>query len=170
MELHLLFGVANHLYKSLCQQWKNSLQGPKMMNFQPQPFHGGQFAGNECRKFFRNVGLLQQLAEKHACFLAFPFIDRLRKFDAVVHASIRNVTQDNYCIFIEEFKSSYLKLQNTSVTLIAYAVLFHVPKFATAIYWASIKNKQQNHSIITSTITGNGSKGILIIQTTLRIF
>ena len=95
---------------------------------------------------------------------------RLRKFDAVVHASIRNVTQDNYCIFIEEFKSSYLKLQNTSVTLIAYAVLFHVPKFATAIYWASIKNKQQNHSIITSTITGNGSKGILIIQTTLRIF
>ena len=78
MELHLLIGVVNHLFKNLCQVWQNADEWPKMINIQQQPFHGGQFAGNECRKLLRNVDSLQQLAEKHACFLAFPFIETLR--------------------------------------------------------------------------------------------
>jgi hypothetical protein len=129
MELHLLIGVVNHLFKNLCQVWQNADEWPKMINIQQQPFHGGQFAGNECRKLLRNVDSLQQLAEKHACFLAFPFIETLRKFDAVVHACFGNTLQQNYCELIEEFKASYLNLPNTSVTPKAHAVFFHVTQF-----------------------------------------
>ena len=129
MELHLLIGVVNHLFKNLCQVWQNADEWPKMINIQQQPFHGGQFAGNECRKLLRNVDSLQQLAEKHACFLAFPFIETLRKFDAIVHACFGNTLQQNYCELIEEFKASYLNLPNTSVTPKAHAVFFHVTQF-----------------------------------------
>ena len=91
MELHLLLGVMNHLYKFL----------PKSLNIKCQPIHGDQFAGNECRKLLKNVDVLQQLAEKNCAFCVFGIIDTLQKFDAVVSACFGNSLKDDYALKID---------------------------------------------------------------------
>ena len=64
MELHLLLGVVNHLYKSLKNVWPKASQWPAALYIDEEPFHGGHFAGNQCYKLLNNLDLLQHLAEK----------------------------------------------------------------------------------------------------------
>ena len=50
MELHLLLGIVNHLFKNLSELWSGGKQWPSLLHIQLQPYHGEQFAGNECHK------------------------------------------------------------------------------------------------------------------------
>ena len=64
IELHLLLGIVNHLFKNLSELWPGAKQWPALLHIQLQPYHGGPFAGNECHKLLQNVDILQRLAEK----------------------------------------------------------------------------------------------------------
>ena len=48
MELHLLLGVVNHLFKNLCDLWPDAKQWPTTLHLSIQLFHGGHFNGNDC--------------------------------------------------------------------------------------------------------------------------
>ena len=100
-----------------------------LFHIQQQLFHGGQLAGNECRKLLKNVDALERLAQQHSFFPAVPFIDTLRKFNGVVHACFGNTLDYSYAEKIEQFRVSYLQLQGTTITPKVHAVIHHVPQF-----------------------------------------
>ena len=129
MELHLLLGVVNHLLQPLSKIWKHAPEWLALLHIQQQPFHGGQLAGNECRKLLKNVDVLKRLAQQHSFFPAVPFIDTLRKFNGVVHACFGNTLDYSYAEKIEQFRVSYLQLQGTTITPKVHAVIHHVPQF-----------------------------------------
>ena len=75
-----------------------------------QPFHGGQFAVNDCRKLLKNVDTLQRLAKENCATAIFGIIDTLRKFNAVVKDCFSNTLGPKYDVKIDQFKNSYLSL------------------------------------------------------------
>ena len=128
MELHLLLGVVNHLYKNLSNIWPECKNWPEALNIPLQPFHGGHFQGNHCQKLLKNVDILQEKAEAAAAFAEFPFIDTFRKFEKVVVACFGMQLDKNYQEHIENFRSSYHDLPAT-ITPKVHAVFFHVSQF-----------------------------------------
>ena len=72
MELHLLLGIVNHLFKALIAVWQNAERWPASLNIEMSEYHSGQFEGNNCRKLLNNVDTLQRLAEsmQHSKLLA----------------------------------------------------------------------------------------------------
>lgn len=126
MELHLLLGVVNHLFKALKEAWPKADDWPRSLHIKSQPFHGGQFAGNECRKLLKNVDVLRQLAEQDCAFNIFGIINTLQKFDAVVSSCFGSTLDPHFASKIQAFRASYLSLQGVSVTPKVHAVFFHV--------------------------------------------
>ena len=61
MELHLLLGVVNHLFKILKAASIGAVKWPAALHIQLSPYHESHFDGNECRKLLKNVDVLQQL-------------------------------------------------------------------------------------------------------------
>ena len=47
IELHLLLGVFNHLFKTPQNIWSDAEMLPSFLNIKQSPYHGGQFEGNE---------------------------------------------------------------------------------------------------------------------------
>ena len=129
MELHLLLGVVNHLFRALKEEWLKADEWPKALHIKPQPFHGGQFAGNECRKLLKNVDILQRLAEEDCAFNIFGIVDALRKFDAVVSACFGMTLEPDYYEKLSSFQASYLALDRVSVTPKVNAVFYHIKHF-----------------------------------------
>lgn len=41
MELHLLLGVVNHIFKNLCDLWPRAKEWPPSLHIPIQPYHGG---------------------------------------------------------------------------------------------------------------------------------
>ena len=129
MELHLLLGVVNHMYKAMTEVWPNVVKWPSALHIQQEPYHGGQFAGNACHKLLSNLDLLQRIAETESAFQVFGIIDALRKFKSVVTACFGMVLEDDFSEKIDRFRDSYLAIMNISVTPKVHAVFFHVKQF-----------------------------------------
>ena len=55
MELHLLLGIVNHLFKALIAVWQNAERWPASLNIEMSEYHSGQFEGNNCRKLLNNA-------------------------------------------------------------------------------------------------------------------
>jgi hypothetical protein len=128
MELHLLLGIVNHLFKNLLQCWAGATEWTSKLNIQMQPFHGGQFAGNDCHKLLQNVDLLQKLVEQSCAFQAQGFVHTFRMFKNVVSACFGQTLDNEFQEKIQLFKDSYLFLP-VSVTPKAHAVFYHIPEF-----------------------------------------
>lgn len=129
MELHLLLGIVNHLFKALIHLWPMADQWPTSLHLSPEPYHGGQFTGNACHKLLKNVDLLQRMAEQQCAFQTFGVIDILRKFGAVVSSCFGSTLGDSYSARIDEFKEAYLAQPHISITPKAHAVFYHVKQF-----------------------------------------
>ena len=129
MELHLLLGVVNHIYKTLKTAWPRATEWPASLHINEEPFHGGHFAGNDCHKLLQNLDLLQHLAEKDSAFQVFPFIETFRKFQAVVASCFGMHLKDDFGEKIRQFKESYLALERCTITPKVHAVFFHVKQF-----------------------------------------
>ena len=129
MELHLLIGTFNHLFAALLKVFPQGTLWTDSLHIKQQPYHGGHFAGNECRKMLKNIDLLQSIVEKHSCYAAIPLVDVFRKFNAVVSACFGCVLDPSYVQKIEAFRVAYVALQNVSVTPKVHAVFFHVKDF-----------------------------------------
>ena len=128
MELHLLLGVVNHMFKGLIQVWPEVEDWPSDLHVNLQQFHSGHFNGNDCHKLLRNIDLLQRQAERASAFQAMVFIETFRKFKQVVSACFGHTLDSAYRQKIEEFKGSYLTLP-ISVTPKVHAVFHHVAQF-----------------------------------------
>ncbi len=128
MELHLLLGIVNHLFKNLSELWPGAKEWPTLLHIQLQPYHGGHFAGNECHKLLQNIDILQRLAEKACAYQALGFIETLRNFRDVVNACFGSALQRDFKEKIEKFRTSYLFLPIT-VTPKVHAVFYHVAEF-----------------------------------------
>ena len=129
MELHLLLGVVNHLYKSLKNVWPKASQWPAALHIDEEPFHGGHFAGNQSYKLLNNLDLLQRLTEKDSAFQAFGFVETMRKFQVVVSSCFGTKLGSDYSESINQFKASFLALPMCSVTPKVHAVFFHIKQF-----------------------------------------
>ena len=121
MELHLLLGIVNHLFKNLSELWPGAKQWPALLHIQLQPYHGGQFAGNECHKHLQNVDILQRLAEKACAYEAQGFIKTFRNFRDVVSSCFGKSLEGDFNKKIKKFKDSFLSLL-VIVTQKAHAV------------------------------------------------
>ena len=93
MELHLLLGVVNHLFKNLVQCWPEVRDRLAKLKLQMQPFHGSQFTGNECSKLLQSVDILQRMTEKSCTFQAQGFIEF---FKNVANSCFRQTLEDSF--------------------------------------------------------------------------
>ena len=59
MELHLLLGVVNQLYKTMEEHWPQSTHWSAPLHIKEEPYHRGHSAGNECHKLLNNLDILQ---------------------------------------------------------------------------------------------------------------
>ncbi|XP_047125706.1 uncharacterized protein LOC124807639 isoform X1 [Hydra vulgaris] len=128
MELHLLLGVVNHLFKILKNLWPKADEWLQALHIKYQPFHGGQFEGNSCNKLLKNLDLLQILAEKYNAFQVFPIIETFRKFENVV-SCFGNKLHSQFEEKIDEFRASFFALPIGTVTPKTHAVFFHIKEF-----------------------------------------
>ena len=127
MELHLLLGVINHLFKILKTAWIEA-KWPAALHIQLSPYHGGQFYRSECSKLLKNVDVLQQLADTNLVLNIFHIVEAFKSFNLVVKACFGFILQPDFAERIENFKRCYLIITSASVT----------PKFHTV--FNDIKN------------------------------
>jgi hypothetical protein len=128
MELHLLLGMVNHLYKGLQKIWEGVSEWPATLHLNMQAYHGGEFAGNDCKKLLNNIDLLSELATKHRIAPAKGFVKAFEHFRRVVHSCFGNNLSADFEIHIKAFQECYLTLPVT-VTPKAHAVFHHVSEF-----------------------------------------
>ena len=129
MELHLLLGIVNYLFKMLKTAWSDADKWPAALHIQPSPYHGGQFEGNECRKLLKNVDVLHQLAETNSVHQTFSIIEAFKCFNLVVEACFGFILQPDFDEKIEAFKRSYLMIPGASVTPKVHMVFHHITDF-----------------------------------------
>ena len=128
MELHLLLGVVNHLFKNLCDLWPDAKQWPTTLHLSIQPLHGGHFNGNNCLKLLRGLDCLKQIAEQKHIKQADGFIQTLSLFKDVVTSCFGTTLDPDFEAKIESFKQSYINLP-VSITPKVHAVFHHIPQF-----------------------------------------
>lgn len=80
MELHLMLGVVNRLFKALLRVWQGASEWPTQLHLNHQPYHGGDFVGNDCKKLLNNIDLLSDLVSKHQAAPALGFVKAFRLF------------------------------------------------------------------------------------------
>ncbi|XP_065641664.1 uncharacterized protein LOC105847267 isoform X1 [Hydra vulgaris] len=128
MELHLLLGVVNHLYKNLCKIWPGAEKWPASLRIPIQPYHGGHFNGNDCMKLLRGLDKLQLVTGYNNFSQAHDFMQPLALFKDVVISCFGNNLDPDYESKISKFKQSYIRLP-ISVIPKVHAVFYHVPQF-----------------------------------------
>ena len=132
MELHLLLGVVDHLFKILKTAWVEAVKWPAALHIQLSPNHGGQFVGNECRELLKNVDVLQQLADTNLVPNIFHMIKAFKIFNLVVKACFGFIIQPDFAERIEIFKRYYLMITGASITPKIHSLLphqgFHQPQ------------------------------------------
>ena len=129
MELHLLLGVVNHLFKILKTAWIEAVKWPAALHIQLSPYHEGQFDGNECRKLLKNAGVLQQLPYTNLVPNIFHIIEAFKSFNLVVKACFGFILQPDFAERIENFKRCYLMITGASVTPKIHTVFYHIKDF-----------------------------------------
>ena len=153
MELHLLLGIVNHLYKSMLKIWPEGKDWPLLLKLKLQPYHGGEFVGNDCHKLLKNIDVLQRIVESEKAEHMLGFVKTFQHFKSVVSSCFGRTLNTAYVQHIKDFKNSYLQL-SVSVTPKAHAVFYHVPEFialkglALAIF--SEQSTETLHSIFSA--------------------
>ena len=129
MELYLLLGIVNHLYKILKATWADADEWPAALHIQPSSYHTGQFKGNQCRKLLYNVNTLQQLNEEASVLNVFGIIDTFKKVNLVVKSYFVFVLKADYANKIDQFKALFLAITNGNITPKVHSVMYHVKNF-----------------------------------------
>ena len=123
-ELHLLMRPVNTMYKGLESIWSESETWLKACNVKKPEYHGGRFAGNESRRFLKNVDRLENIAPNE-------MVNVYKCFNNVVTACCGDNLSPNYVVAIRKFGEAHTKLK-LSVTPKIHAVIYHIPKFCSS--------------------------------------
>jgi hypothetical protein len=135
MELHLLLGIVNRLYKELdnrlialrgchirAADWASAL------NLREAPHHGGQFSGNACSKLLENVELLESMLRNAEADAAMPVAKTFRAFRVVQQTCFTTQLGEGFDRAVSKFAEAYVAL-GIKVTPKAHAVFRHVSQF-----------------------------------------
>ena len=95
---------------------------------QKQPYHGGEFVGNECHKLLKYMDVLQRIVEREKADHKLDFVKTFQHFKSVVSSCFGMTLNTVYVQHIKDFKSSYLQLL-ISINPKAHAEFYHVPEF-----------------------------------------
>lgn len=128
MELHLLLGVVNHLFKGLTKLYPGAAEWPLKLHIKMEDYHGGEFVGNDCRKLLKNVNILNELLEDENLIELKCFSKAFETFKEVVDGCFGSTICSNIFQKIENFKEAYLTTK-VSITPKAHAIFHHVPEF-----------------------------------------
>ncbi len=136
MQLHLLLGVTNTLFKAV--ERKSPTIAKKWLaeiGVEQNPYHGGDFNGNACRKLLQTANKLETLLPKRLRGKCSEVDDLkalikcIRAFNKVVSACFGVSLQHDYEMTIFEFQDAFMELREVSVTPKVHAVFFHVLPF-----------------------------------------
>ena len=100
----------------------------KACNVIRNDYHGGAFEGNQCRTLLKNVDKLKEMIPQE--FQGF--VETFEMFDRVVSACYSTHLSPDYKYHIENFKTSYMKL-NIGVTPKVHAVFWHIIDFCDVV-------------------------------------
>ena len=117
IELHLLLGIVNYLFKNLSEHWPRAKQWPALLHIQLQPHHGGQLAGNECHKLLQNFDILQRLAKRLVLMKLRVSLKHFCNFRDNVSSCFGKSLEGDFKEKIEEFKDSFLSLPVTVIDM-----------------------------------------------------
>ena len=131
-ELHLLLRPFNTIWNKLSEDWKSlsgdgsdpALDFAKQMNLVRSSYHGGDFEGNQCKGFLKNLDKLEQVLPGELGH----YLVCLQKLSSIVSGCYGKIVDSNFKTFIEEFSSSFDAL-NISETPSIHAVKTHVLDF-----------------------------------------
>ena len=124
-ELHLLLGPTNHLIDALSKVWPGCIAWLQSLNLYKEEYFGGTYEGNECRKILKNIDSLKQKCPREFA----QFVTTFETFNEVVKSCYGFELAEDFIERIDEFKQSYLKLKDVSVTPKVHAVFYHIPEF-----------------------------------------
>ena len=88
--------------------WPESEEWLNVCNVKKEEYHGGTFAGNECRRLLKNVDRLEALSPQADCV---KFVTAFRSFDAVVSSCYGENLEEDFLQKIKTFSNDYLKLK-----------------------------------------------------------
>ena len=124
-ELHLMMGPTNHLIDALCKVWPGCIAWLQSLNLYEVDYFGGKYEGDDCRKILRKISIITESFPPHVSQL----VHTIKLFNDVVNACFGYNLSKDFVNKINEFKRSYLRLNNVSVTPKVHAVIHHIPEF-----------------------------------------
>merc|ERR1712115_181676 len=130
-ELHITLGFTNHLYKEMHQRWPELvLQWASKALCKREPYHGGEFEGNQCKKLLDNTQYLEDSFGNPQIFEMTPFINSLKSFNKIrVGCFNANYLAPNYKELVDQFRNDYMVLVenfNVSIPSKVHEVFCHV--------------------------------------------
>lgn len=135
MELHILLGLGNDLFKYLDRKAKNLNCGGAVqmllrdIGAKQSKHHGGHFNGNTMIRVLQSVGRLRSiLSRSKALEQIGPIIDAMETLDAVRQACFAKTLDDDFEKEIRQLGNLWRQLK-LSVTPKAHALFVHVAQF-----------------------------------------
>lgn len=125
-ELHLMLGATNKIFEELDQQWgeNKAHKWAQHYNITKKDCHGSSYDGNKCKMILeRSSMLMEELPQDLR-----KFAEALMAFDEVRKACFSMDLHPNYKEYIDNFKSTYLKL-GIPLTPKVHCIITHVPQF-----------------------------------------
>ena len=170
MELHLLLGVVNHLFKILKTAWVEDVKWPAALNIQLSPYHEGMFDGNECQQLLKNADVLQQLPDTNLVHNIFHINEAFKSFNLVVKACFGFILQPDFAERIENFTRCFLMITGASVTPKIHTVFYHIKVFIShkGFPWGPLVSKLSKLLIKIFIKIGQGISKTIIIQNTKK--
>ena len=132
MELHLLLGIVNHMFKGLIKCWPDGEFWPQRLHIKIEKYHGGEFVGNDCLKLLKNINILEEMLDNATTWdrkeEALSFVKAFKDFKKVVRACFGILKAEDFKESLSKFKSSYMTL-GISITPKVHAVFYHIEEF-----------------------------------------
>ena len=143
--LHLLLGITDKLLVEICKNvFKNQVIGEKFMrrffkenNITVEGKRGGKLNGNSCRDLLNALDNLERSFQQHSLEVyikGLPFINALRKFNAVRVKTFGLELEEGWAEAIQDFEKAYRDIRNKddkpiSVTPKAHITFAHLKDF-----------------------------------------
>ncbi len=111
------------LFKALLAIWPMAENWATDCGVQREPYHGGVFNGNACRKLLGKVSYLEETCPHKE------YINTFKAFTEVVDACFGKELAADYKDKINYFHMCFASLEGVNITPKLHALIFHVPQF-----------------------------------------
>ena len=125
-----MLGLCDKIYRSLEAAYPRARVWLSTINVAFQPQHGGQLAGNECRRILKNSESLKRFAlEDGELEVVQPYVDLMDSLNSVILACFGNELEDDYEEKIKVFTSKFRSMNISKRMTKAHILDQHVIPF-----------------------------------------